>query len=72
MWRGQIGVLGAGAFKGNSVTGALNYNKNPEIPGRPWSQMGDSKKPWEDHISIQRHAPDLVGKVQLINLSGEK
>ena len=72
MWRGQIGVLGAGAFKGNSVTGALNYNKSSEIPGRPWSQMGDSKKPWEDHISIQRHAPDLVGKVQLINLSGEK
>ena len=72
MWRGQIGVFGAGAFRGSSVSGAVNHDRSGERPGAPWSGIGDSKKPWEDHISMQRHAASLVANVKAIILAKEK
>jgi hypothetical protein len=72
MWRGPLGVFGAGAFKGSSVAGAVNKDHSSDRPGGRWASMGDPKKPWEDHISIQRHAAGLVSKVQAIDLAGEK
>jgi RHS repeat-associated protein len=76
MWRGgifgiSIGSFGSGAFKGNSVAGATNIDKS-SYTYKIGSRYYHAKKPWEDHISVQRYASDVVSSVNKVVLKGEK
>jgi pimeloyl-ACP methyl ester carboxylesterase len=76
MWRGgifgiSVGSFGSAAFKGNSVPGATNIDKS-HYSYKSGSRYYDIKKPWDDHISIQRYATDVVAAVSKVTLKGEK